>query len=96
MSLNKSAVASNLDHKLFKIIASSTVKLVADLCHLSSFIAKYCSITVNDDIFQWGSVKANAFCSSAIKKLDAGSGFYFINRILIWQSEGFKAFCHSK
>lgn len=52
MSLNKSAVASNLDHKLFKIIASSTVKLVADLCHLSSFIAKYCSITVNDDIFQ--------------------------------------------
>lgn len=47
MSLNKSAVASNLDHKLFKIIASFTVKLVADLCHLSFFIAKYYSVAVN-------------------------------------------------
>lgn len=83
MSLNKSAVASNLDHKLFKIIASSTVKLVADLCHLPFFIAKYCSITVNCDIVQWGGIKANAFCFSAIKKLGAGSGFYFINRVLI-------------
>lgn len=52
MSLNKSAVASNLDCKLFKIIALSTVKLVADLCHWSFSTAKYCSITVNDDIFQ--------------------------------------------
>jgi len=52
MSLNKSAVASNLDHKLFKIIASSTVRLVADLCHLPFFTTKYCSIIVNCDIFQ--------------------------------------------
>lgn len=95
MSLNKSAVASNLDHKLFKIIASSMVKLVADLCHLSFFIAKCRSITVNCDIFQWGGIKANAFCSSTIKKLGAGSDFYFINRVLIYQNEDLKAFCHS-
>lgn len=83
MSLNKSAVASNLDHKLFKIIASSAAKLVADLCHLSFLIAKYCNITVNHDIFQRGGIKANAFCSSAIKNLGAGAGFLFINRVLI-------------
>lgn len=83
MSLNKSAVASNLDHKLFKIIASSTAKLVADLCHLSFLIAKYCSITVNRDIFQKGGIKANAFCSSDIKNLTAGFVFLFINRVLI-------------
>lgn len=34
MSLNKSAVASNLDHKLFKIIASFKLKLETDLCHV--------------------------------------------------------------
>lgn len=83
MGLNKSAVASNLGHKLFKMIASSTVKLAADSCHLSFFIAKNSIITVNDDIFQWGGTKENAFCSSAIKKPGAGSAFYSINRVLM-------------
>lgn len=87
MSLNKSAMASNLDHKLFKIIASSTVKLVTDLCHLSFFIAKHCSVTVNRDIFWRGGLKANALRSSAVKYLGAGSGFYFTRRVLHYRNK---------
>lgn len=82
MGLSKSAVASNLDHKLFKIIASSTVKLVVDLYHMSFFIAKYYSVTVNCSNFYRGGIKANALCSSAVKDSEAGPSLYFIKRVL--------------